>query len=68
MEGISLSINKTQKNKRLEGHETVLDGGLSLGSIHGCFSNLEVNGKEPIMMDNHTAKGDQYSLNGCPKI
>ena len=64
---MSLKVNKSQKTHELQGHKTVLDGNLILGPIHGCFSSLHLNGKELIIPADHSAKGDSYSLDGCPK-
>ena len=66
--GLKLSVNKTSKFKALEMDGIQFDGGFRLGPFHGCFSNIEINGKTPILSENHSAKGDNYSLTGCPKL
>ena len=56
-----------KKTKELEPAEIRLDGHVTL-SNHGCSSDLEINGKEPILSDKSLAKGDRYSMDGCPKL
>ena len=66
--GLKFSVNKTSKFKALEMDGIEFDGGFRLGPFHGCLSNIEINGKTPILNENHSAKGDNYSLTGCPKL
>lgn len=67
LKGLRLTVNRAKKTKELEPAEIRLDGHVTL-SNHGCSSDLEINGKEPILSDKSLAKGDRYSMDGCPKL
>jgi hypothetical protein len=67
-QNIRLRINKKDTTKKLDISSMQLNGHISFGPVHGCISNIELNGKEPMISDDHQGKGDQYSINGCPKL
>ena len=68
LRGLRLTVNRAKKTKEVNpgSNGVTLDGHVTL-SNHGCVSDLEINGKEPILDQNTQTKGDTFSLDGCPK-